>query len=123
MSIVVSDMGHALEFWRACGLEVPDTPDAPHVDVPVGGGFRMMLDTEDTVRSFDPGWTRPSGGHRVAVALECDDPAAVDATYARVLDAGFDGHLEPFDAFWGQRYAVVHDPDGTPVDLFAALPG
>jgi len=23
---------------------------------------------------------------------------------------------------WGMRYAVVHDPDGTPVDLFAPLP-
>ena len=28
----------------------------------------------------------------------------------------------PFDAFWGQRYATVHDPDGNPVDLFAPLP-
>ena len=29
---------------------------------------------------------------------------------------------EPFDAFWGQRYATVRDPDGNAVDLFAALP-
>ena len=26
---------------------------------------------------------------------------------------------EPFDAFWGQRYAQVKDPDGNPVDIFA----
>jgi hypothetical protein len=25
------------------------------------------------------------------------------------------------DAFWGQRYATVLDPDGNPVDLFAPL--
>jgi uncharacterized glyoxalase superfamily protein PhnB len=24
------------------------------------------------------------------------------------------------DAFWGQRYATVLDPDGNPVDLFAS---
>ena len=30
---------------------------------------------------------------------------------------------EPYDAFWGQRYATVHDPDGNAVDLYAALPG
>ena len=32
------------------------------------------------------------------------------------------GHHEPWDAFWGQRYATVLDPDGNSVDLFAALP-
>jgi uncharacterized glyoxalase superfamily protein PhnB len=35
--------------------------------------------------------------------------------------AGYEGHLPPWDAVWGMRYAVVHDPDGTPVDLFADL--
>ena len=30
--------------------------------------------------------------------------------------------LEPFDAFWGQRYATVLDPDGNAVDLFAPSP-
>ena len=28
--------------------------------------------------------------------------------------------LAPFDAPWGQRYAMVRDPDGNGVDLFAA---
>jgi len=28
---------------------------------------------------------------------------------------------EPWDAFWGQRYAIVRDPDGNGVDLFAPL--
>jgi len=36
--------------------------------------------------------------------------------------AGFQGHVEPWDAFWGQRYATLRDPDGNGVDLFAALP-
>jgi uncharacterized glyoxalase superfamily protein PhnB len=31
--------------------------------------------------------------------------------------------MEPWDAFWGQRYAVVHDPDGNGVDLFCPLKG
>ncbi|WP_196453628.1 hypothetical protein [Planomonospora sp. ID82291] len=29
---------------------------------------------------------------------------------------------EPFDAFRGMRYATVADPDGTGIDLYAALP-
>ncbi len=42
--------------------------------------------------------------------------------WAELVGAGVRRHLEPWDAFWGMRYAVVRDPDGTPVDLFAALP-
>jgi uncharacterized glyoxalase superfamily protein PhnB len=38
-----------------------------------------------------------------------------------VVEAGFTGEKEPWDAFWGQRYAQLADPDGVPVDLFAAL--
>jgi len=42
--------------------------------------------------------------------------------YAELLDAGGAAHKEPWDAFWGQRYAQVKDPDGTVIDLFATLP-
>jgi uncharacterized glyoxalase superfamily protein PhnB len=40
---------------------------------------------------------------------------------ARLVAAGYEGKKEPYDAFWGQRYANVVDPDGNVVDLFAAL--
>ena len=40
----------------------------------------------------------------------------------RFVAAGGKMHMEPMDAFWGQRYAQVQDPDGTVVDLYAALP-
>ena len=31
-------------------------------------------------------------------------------------------HKEPWDAFWGMRYAELKDPDGTVLDLYAPLP-
>ncbi len=37
------------------------------------------------------------------------------------MGAGYKSELTPFDAPWGQRYAVVLDPDGNGVDLFAPL--
>jgi catechol 2,3-dioxygenase-like lactoylglutathione lyase family enzyme len=120
---VVSDMAATLAFYRRLGLELPlDADDQPHVDLDLGGGLRLAFDTEDTIRSFDPDWSPPPrGGHRVAVAFACDSPADVDAAWAELTAAGYEGHLAPWDAFWGMRYAVVHDPDGTPVDLFAPL--
>jgi catechol 2,3-dioxygenase-like lactoylglutathione lyase family enzyme len=123
IGLVVSDMDRSLPFYRALSFEVPDgAEDAPHVEIPLPGGLRLMLDTEDTIRSFNPSWTAPKGSSRAGLALECADPAEVDATYQRMVDAGFDCHLAPWDAFWGQRYACLLDPDGNGVDLFAALP-
>lgn len=57
----------------------------------------------------------------MVLAFRCDFPTEVDATYERLAGAGYRGHKAPWDAFWGQRYAVVHDPDGNHVDLFTPL--
>jgi catechol 2,3-dioxygenase-like lactoylglutathione lyase family enzyme len=123
IEFVVSDMAATLAFYRLLGLDLPPNADAePHVEVDLGG-LKLAFDTEDVIRSFDPGWTAPAvGGHRVALAFECKSPAEVDAAWKELTSAGHQGHLEPWDAFWGMRYAVVHDPDGNPVDLFARLP-
>ena len=123
IELVVADMPATLAFYRRLGLSIPPEADQqPHVDIELPGGLRLAFDTRDTVRSFDPGWTEPQGGHRAALAFACESPEAVDAAFADITGAGYQGHLPPWDAFWGMRYAVVHDPDGTPVDLFAALP-
>ena len=122
VGIVVADMGRALAFYRLLGLDVPaDTDGEPHVEVALTGGLRLAFDTEATIASFHPAWTPVSGAGRVSLAFALPDPAAVDAAYAEVVAAGHHGELEPFDAFWGMRYACVSDPDGTGVDLFAPL--
>ena len=120
VGIVVSDMARSIGFYRTLGLDVPETPDEGHVDAFLPSGVRFMLDSEDVVRSFRPEWTRETG-NQLGLALECESPAEVDEVYARVLAAGFAGEKEPWDAFWGQRYAQLRDPDGVPVDLYAAL--
>ena len=117
-------MAVTLAFYRRLGLDIPpESDDQPHAEVELGGGLRLAWDTEDTIRSFDPGWRAVTGtGHRVALAFACESPAEVDLAWAELTGAGYEGHLEPWDAFWGMRYAVVRDPDGTTVDLFARLP-
>ncbi|WP_019807150.1 VOC family protein [Saccharomonospora halophila] len=124
LGLVVADMSASLAFYRRLGLDLPAEADAqPHVEASLPGGLRLAWDTVETVRSFDPDWTPPRGGPGISLAFACDDPAAVDGTFSTLVGDGYRGVHEPWDAFWGQRYATVADPDGNHVDLFAPLDG
>ena len=72
------------------------------------------------MRSFIDGWTLETG-NQISLDFECASPAEVDEIYARVTEAGFHGEKEPWDAFWGQRYALLKDPSGVDVNLYAPL--
>lgn len=121
--LAVAEMAAALAFYRELGLDIPaEADDAPHAEVTLGSGLRLLFDTHDTIRSFDPDFTPSTNGGQFSLAFACAEPAEVDSTYDRVVAAGHRGHKKPWDAFWGQRYAVLLDPDGNHVDLYAALP-
>ena len=119
VGLVVEDMARSLEFYRRLGLQVPAAADGePHVEVVLPGGLKLAFDTVETIRSFDPSWSPPSGSPRASLAFACESPAEVDKLYGELVAAGYEGHKEPWDAFWGMRYAVIHDPDGNGVDLY-----
>lgn len=118
VGIVSSDLDRSRAFYRLLGAEIAEGND--HVEATFPSGFRLMLDTEDVIRSFRPDWSRVTG-NQAALAFACASPAEVDEIYRRAVEAGFHGEKEPWDAFWGHRYAQLADPDGVPVDLFAAL--
>jgi uncharacterized glyoxalase superfamily protein PhnB len=118
IGIVSSDLARTRAFYRLLGIEFAEGDD--HVEATMPNGLRLMLDTEEVIHSFRPEWARATG-NQLALAFACDSPAEVDELYARIVAAGFDGEKEPWDAFWGYRYAQLSDPDGVPVDLFAAL--
>lgn len=119
IGIVTADMKESVRFYRLLGLDVPDATE-DHLDIALPNGMRIMFDTVAMARQLDPQWTKPTG-HAFALAFHCDDPGDVDATYMDIVMAGFSGKTPPFDAFWGQRYATVLDPDGNAIDLYAEL--
>jgi uncharacterized glyoxalase superfamily protein PhnB len=120
IGLVVADMGASLAFYRRLGLDIPpDSDNEPHVEATLPGGLRFAWDTVATVRSFDPSYQH--AGAATGLAFLCDAPSEVDKVYDELVDAGYRGHKAPWDAFWGQRYATVEDPDGNHVDLFAPL--
>lgn len=94
IGIVVEDMKRALDFYRLLGLSIPEAMDGEaHVEIDDGG---------------------------VRLAFLCDSRDELDARYEAIVGNGYASHREPWDAFWGQRYAIVIDPDGNLISLFAA---
>jgi len=123
IDIVVRDMGKALAFYRTLGLPVPegcDDEDQVQVDTP--GGATLGFVTEAMMKGHNPYWIDPVG-QRVTFACRCDTAEEVDRVYAHVTATGHEGRQDPWDAPWGQRYAMLGDPDGNRVDLFAPLDG
>jgi uncharacterized glyoxalase superfamily protein PhnB len=121
VGLVVAEMAASLAFYRRLGVDFPEGSESEgHVEA-TNTDIRLALDTVEVIRSFDAEWSPPAGGHQMSLAFRCDSPADVDRVYSDLIASGVEGHKEPWDAFWGQRYAEVKDPDGNIVDLFADL--
>lgn len=118
IDIIVSDIDASRAFYRRLGLDFEvDATYPDHAGFDTSNGLHVMLDTEKFAEM-----ARPPGGPRVFFCFELPTPQDVDARYAELVEAGHKGVKEPWDAFWGQRYATVLDPDGNGIDLYAILP-
>ena len=107
IGLVASDLARTVTFYRAAGCVLPD-PDANTLDEHLEcdlGGLRLMIDSEDVMKSFSE---------------DTCSPTDVDRLHGELSALGAGSHLPPFDAPWGQRYATVRDPDGVRVDLYAS---
>lgn len=121
IGITSKDLAASVRFYRLLGVPFAD-PTEDHLEAVLPNGLRLMLDSLELMKQLDKEWTAPTG-HRMGLAFRCANPAEVDATHANLVAAGHPSKTAPWDAFWGQRYAQVVDPDGNVVDLFAPLPG
>lgn len=120
IGIVARDLTASLAFYRSLSLAVPE-PQGGHTQVELPGGMTLAWDAVADIASMVD-WVPPTGSSRMALAFQCVSPSHVDEMYGSLVAAGHPGHLEPFDAPWGQRYASVEDPDGNTVDLYAPQP-
>lgn len=120
IGITVKDLNKSTKFYRMLGLNFPEQTTEDHVEATTKAGLRLMLDSEALMKKLHPEWAKPVG-QAMTLAFRCDSPQEVNDLYQRLRHAGYEGRKEPWDAFWGQRYATVLDPDGYAVDLFAPL--
>lgn len=121
VNLVVADMEATVSFYRMLGLKIPDTDpawQAHHRSAVVPGGLDLDFDSIVFARQWNAGSVGATAGSAV-LGFKLPSRDAVDEVYQRVVDAGHRGQQEPYDTFWGSRYAIVEDPDGNPVGLMS----
>ncbi len=120
VGVISRNILKSVEFYALLGIELKETGGPDHWEGTTTSGVRLMLDSVDLVKKLMPDWQEPTGT-AMALCFKQASPAAVDRLHAAIIEAGFESIAEPWDAFWGQRYASIRDPDGNHIDLFAAL--
>jgi catechol 2,3-dioxygenase-like lactoylglutathione lyase family enzyme len=116
-----TNLKETVRFYSLLGFNFGEfEPDEQHVEGRTeAGGVRLMIDSAALLETIIG--SKPIPSNHSSFAVKCEDGAGVDAATAAVRAAGFRVAKDPWDAFWGQRYAILADPDGYLVDLFAQL--
>lgn len=122
LNLVVDDMDAAVRFYRALGVDLPDTPapwDQHHRSARSDDGIDFDIDSNTFASMWNHG--RPRGQTGVVLGFRVTSRDEVDRIYQRVTGMGYGGQQEPYDAFWGARYAIVTDPDGNAVGIMSPI--
>jgi PhnB protein len=110
--LVVSDAEAAISFYRnAFGADELVRNNAPdgrvmHCELLMFGGRLIVVDDFDEDPAASPARL---GGTTVRLHLYVPD---VDTVFQSAISAGASSLLDPVEAFWGDRYAMVRDPSG-----------
>lgn len=119
VGIISADIDKSISFYNALGFNF-EKYGKGHYEGKTPSGVRLMLDSVELIKIINPNWTEPNGS-RIVLCFKQDSSKEVDRVYDKLVKAGFESEKEPWDAFWGQRYSSVRDPDGNQVDIFSNL--
>lgn len=119
IGIVSKDLKESIRFYDFLGVCFSKISE-DHWEAVTTQGIRIMLDSVDLMKKINPQWKTPTGSGMV-LCFKQDSPEKVDKLYSQITNAGFTSLKPPWDAFWGQRYASVLDPDGNQIDIFSSL--
>ncbi len=122
IGIVSKDLKKSAAFYGLFGISFQAMGGGDHLEGSTPSGVRIMLDSVKLVKELNPAWAAPTGSG-VVLCFKQETPKQVDELHGKITKAGFKSVKAPWDAFWGQRYCSVLDPDGNQIDIFAALNG
>lgn len=122
IGVVSKDFKKSVEFYEILGFKFPEYSDEEKHLEPITekGDTRLMFDHYDLAKELLDG-QEPNPSNHSTFAIEFPSAKEIDVIVEKLRSANFKIVKEPWDAFWGQRYCVVSDPDGYLIDLFAYL--
>ncbi|CAM3703328.1 VOC family protein [Erysipelothrix urinaevulpis] len=116
IGIIVENMEASLQFYKTLGFEVSDVAMENYVEL-VSENIRISLNTKEMISGvygFEPQLT----GERIELAFLCDSTDELELKVKAIKDSGYKVFKEPWNAVWGQYYAIVLDADGNYISLF-----
>jgi catechol 2,3-dioxygenase-like lactoylglutathione lyase family enzyme len=131
INLVCGDADASIAFYRRLGVEIPNarvwrtSTGVHHVSaIEESADQAIAFDLDST--AFAPHWNAGWKGQtdlrgRVVVGFAVSSRRDVDDLYRDMVSAGYRGLQEPWDAFWGARYAIIEDPDGIAVGLMSPV--
>jgi lactoylglutathione lyase len=121
IGIVTKDMKKAIKFYETLGFTInKEVSSEDYVELN-NNGVRISLNTAKMLAGIY-GYVPTTVGDKLELAFLCDSVKDVDDVYNKMIAAGYESFKEPWDAFWGQRYAIIKDIDENLLSLFANLP-
>lgn len=121
ITVLTDDVPTMVAFYRdVLGFATQGEPEGPYVEF-VASGVRFSICARSVMAEAtnDPSYRQPRQGQTFELAFPCDDPADVDASYAKLVAAGACGVTPPATMPWGQRTAFFADPDGNIAEIFS----
>jgi catechol 2,3-dioxygenase-like lactoylglutathione lyase family enzyme len=122
VNVISANLERSLAFYRLLGLDVPEGWRGHHASANVGEDLDLDFDSTEFAQAWNEGWKgRTDLAGRVVIGFRVVSRDEVDARFAALAAAGYRGLQQPYDAFWGARYAIVEDPDGLAVGLMSPV--
>lgn len=131
INIVCGDLRRSMAFYRRLGVDISDarvwhtSTGAHHASADERSSDRVIgldLDSTAFAQRWNVGWKgRTDLIGRIVVGFGFPSRSDVDEVFRDMTGAGYRGLQEPYDAFWGARYAVIEDPDGIAVGLMSPV--
>jgi catechol 2,3-dioxygenase-like lactoylglutathione lyase family enzyme len=124
LNLVVRDVVASQAFYTRLGLAFSEESDPVwahhHVTAPRGDIAPVDIDLDSTVFAgkWNVGWP---GGPGVVLGFKVETRQDVDDVVGELRAEGVAVQQEPYDTFWGARYAIVSDPDGHAVGIMSPV--
>ncbi|WP_086313993.1 hypothetical protein A5821_001548 [Enterococcus sp. 7F3_DIV0205] len=116
VGIIVESMEEAILFYERLGFKVLGETTAEYVELN-NDGVRISLNTKKMIEGVY-GYPPNNEGDKIELAFLCDSPVEIDQLCEKMNGFGYEIFREPWQAFWGQYYAIIKDPDDNLLSFF-----